>query len=100
MDSFVCEIEIGRLTAGTRVPSSRTLARALGVSRTTVTQAYDELASRGYLRARVGDGAYIARGVRLPRDGRRAVVGYAEEAIPLVLIGSHSARGTGRTFRR
>jgi DNA-binding GntR family transcriptional regulator len=98
MESFVCEIELGRLAAGARVPSSRTLARELGVSRTTVTQAYDELVSRGYLRARTGDGAYVAYTVA--RTPRVAAVGHPHEQTPVLLIGSCSQPGTDRTCRR
>ena len=59
-ESIAWQIDIGRLDTGSRLPATRTLARALSISRTTVLNAYDELASRGYLRARVGDGAYVA----------------------------------------
>lgn len=41
----------GRLPSGTRVASERSLATALGVSRTTVTAAYDLLRAQGYLRS-------------------------------------------------
>lgn len=44
----------GRLPVGARVPSERTLAEALKVSRTTVTAAYSQLQSIGYLQARRG----------------------------------------------
>ncbi len=50
----------GRLDRGTRMPASRDLARALGVSRNTVTRAYDQLYAEGYLASRVGDGTYVA----------------------------------------
>ena len=53
----------GALRAGARVPSTRDLARQLGVSRRVVIDAYDQLAAEGYLalrqgaRPRVADGA-------------------------------------------
>ena len=37
----------GRLAPGERVPSTRALAASLRVSRTTVTQSYDQLISEG-----------------------------------------------------
>lgn len=37
----------GRLTAGTRLPSSRALAAELGISRGVVTAAYDQLIAEG-----------------------------------------------------
>jgi len=50
-------ISDGRIPAGTRLPSERELTTALGVSRTTVTRAYDQLRERGYLRSRQGSGS-------------------------------------------
>ena len=42
-------IQEGRLTAGTRLPSSRRLASDLQVSRGVVADTYDQLAAEGYL---------------------------------------------------
>src|SRR4051812_8634123 len=42
-------IQDGRLAAGTVLPSSRSLAAELGVSRGVATDVYDQLASEGYL---------------------------------------------------
>lgn len=44
----------GRLPLGARIPSERSLASALHVSRTTVTAAYTELRDTGYLCGRQG----------------------------------------------
>ena len=52
-------IELGRVAAGTQLPSTRSLARTLGVSRNTVLTAYDELAARGFVRGRRGAGMYV-----------------------------------------
>ena len=52
-------IQTGRLVRGTRLPSTRSLARTLGVSRNTVLTAYEELVSRGLLRSRRGAGLYV-----------------------------------------
>lgn len=52
-------IETGRLTYGTRLPSSRSLAEDLGWSRGTVTAAYDQLISDGYLHARQGSATVV-----------------------------------------
>lgn len=49
----------GRLSAGTRLPSTRALAQALGVSRTVTSSAYDELFAEGYLEGRPGSGTYV-----------------------------------------
>ena len=47
-------IRDGRLTVGTAVPSSRSLAHDLGMARGTVTEAYRQLAAEGYLTSRQG----------------------------------------------
>jgi GntR family transcriptional regulator/MocR family aminotransferase len=39
----------GRLASGTRLPSTRALAQALGVSRTVTISAYGDLFAEGYL---------------------------------------------------
>ena len=46
---------------GSRLPASRILAIELGVSRMTVTTAYEQLIAEGYLAARRGDGTYVAQ---------------------------------------
>jgi GntR family transcriptional regulator / MocR family aminotransferase len=50
----------GRLKAGTQVPSTRTLAKGLGVARTTVVIAYSQLLAEGYLEGRIGSGTYVS----------------------------------------
>ena len=52
-------IESGQLAYGTRLPSSRSLAADLGWSRGTVTAAYDQLISDGYLHARQGSATVV-----------------------------------------
>jgi DNA-binding GntR family transcriptional regulator len=49
----------GRLAVRTRVPSERALAPALGVSRGTVTRAYDRLRDDGYLMSARGAGSWL-----------------------------------------
>ena len=60
----------GRLAAGARLPSSRTLASDLGVSRTTILLAFDQLLAEGYVTGRVGSGTYVAS--ELPDTALRA----------------------------
>ena len=50
----------GRFRPGERLPSSRGLARHLGVSRITVTLAYTELVSGDYLTAQGRSGYYVS----------------------------------------
>src|SRR5262245_47324828 len=50
----------GTMRAATRLPSTRVLASELGVSRNTVTLAFEMLLAEGYLHGRVGSGTYVA----------------------------------------
>ena len=59
----------GRLRAGERLPSTRTLAGELKISRNTVLAAFDQLLSEGYLQGARGSGTYVAR--VLPEDLQR-----------------------------
>jgi 2-aminoadipate transaminase len=65
----------GVLGNGSRLPAERVLAAELGVNRTTVMRAYQELAADGFVAARPGRGTTIA----LPdlADGRMDNVGPA-----------------------
>ncbi|MGC0327206.1 GntR family transcriptional regulator/MocR family aminotransferase [Streptomyces sp. SAI-170] len=53
-------IREGRLATGTLLPSTRGLASELGLSRGTVTAAYDQLVEEGYLTTRPGSGTTVA----------------------------------------
>lgn len=55
----------GRLSPRVRLPAERDLAGALGISRTTVTAAYDALRAGGFLESRQGAGSWTA----LPAGG-------------------------------
>lgn len=50
----------GRLPLESRLPAERELAVALGVSRSTVTAAYNRLRRDGYLRSRQGAGSWVS----------------------------------------
>jgi GntR family transcriptional regulator/MocR family aminotransferase len=50
----------GRLRAGERLPSTRELARALGVSRGMVQECYGQLLAEGYLTSRTGSATRVA----------------------------------------
>jgi GntR family transcriptional regulator/MocR family aminotransferase len=50
----------GRLRAGERLPSSRTLAGLIGVSRMVVTEAYGQLYAEGWLEGRHGSGTFVS----------------------------------------
>jgi GntR family transcriptional regulator / MocR family aminotransferase len=56
----------GRLKPNQKLPSSRSLAKSLNVSRSTVIQSYEQLESEGYLETRLGSGTYICH--QIPDD--------------------------------
>ena len=51
----------GRLSGGARLPASRDLAAALGISRNSVVRAYDQLYAEGFIEGRIGDGTYVTQ---------------------------------------
>ena len=65
----------GRLPAGTRLPSTRDLARQQVVARGTVVAVFEQLTADGFLASRIGDGTYVRAALRVARpaaDGRRS----------------------------
>jgi GntR family transcriptional regulator/MocR family aminotransferase len=59
-------IRTGRLRPGERLPSTRELARELGVSRGMVVDCFDQLQAEGYLVARGGSATRVADTARSP----------------------------------
>ncbi|MBL8671291.1 MAG: PLP-dependent aminotransferase family protein [Alphaproteobacteria bacterium] len=57
----------GSFAAGDRLPASRTLARDLGLSRTTVIEAFERLVAEGLVESRVGAGTFVAGVLRTER---------------------------------
>src|SRR5215471_16375947 len=55
-------IRDGRLQGGERLPSSRELARELGISRGLVQEVYSQLLSEGYLTSQIGSATRVAAG--------------------------------------
>lgn len=56
----------GEIASKTRLPSTRTLAKNLNVSRITTINAYEQLFAEGYLEGKVGAGTFVAS--KLPDD--------------------------------
>lgn len=54
------QIEDGTLVPDAKLPSTRAMAQTLGVSRTTVTAAYEQLAAEGFVVTAVGKAARVA----------------------------------------
>ncbi len=67
---LVNAIHRGVLRPGQRLPSSRQLATRIGVSRNTVSLAYDALLAEGHLSSRSRSGVYVASAVPGVRLGR------------------------------
>jgi len=67
--SFLQEqIEGGTLKPGDRLPSTRELAKSLGVNRITVSAAYADLEGKGLVMGRHGSGTYVGGPVALRRE--------------------------------
>jgi len=88
----------GVLAGGEKLPSTRELAEQLGISRTVVLSAYDQLLAEGFAVGRAGSGTYVASGIdvslnrsaqpqasiqpRLSRFGSTAAAGWPDWHIP------------------
>src|SRR5690606_37424476 len=60
----------GEVAAGEQLPTSRVLARRLGVARVTVTQAYRQLAAEGFVQSRVGAGTFVTESIMAEQNGQ------------------------------
>jgi GntR family transcriptional regulator / MocR family aminotransferase len=76
----------GRFRRAERVPSTRELCTALEVSRSTVTQAYDQLIAEGYLESTRGAGTFVCRELpdELLRPNHKQV--HRSEAVPPIRL--------------
>src|SRR5471032_2962061 len=93
-------IRSGRLTARTRLPSTRALAADLGLARGTVTDAYDQLAAEGWLVARRGSGTLVASAPTLTEQGAGPRVHIAEGPDSAVRHDFRPGRGDLSSFPR
>ncbi len=76
-DALVGAIRTGAVRPGDPLPATRALAVQLGVSRTAVVHAYDELMAAGYVRTRPGSGTFVA-----PGADRAAAAGASAHVVP------------------
>lgn len=90
-DGFRRAILSGMLRAGQRVPSTRVLARELGMSRLPVLTAYEQLFHEGYFEARSGSGTFVC--AVAPETQLRAIA--RPERAP-AKAGPRAKRGTER----
>lgn len=65
-DQIIARVEDGTLRPGDRIPPTRELAESIGVHRSTVVRAYDEIRALGYLESRPGSYTTIRRRARPP----------------------------------
>ena len=74
------EISGGRIENGERLPSLRSMSSAVGMSVTTVKQAYEQLMAEGYLISRPQSGYYAAQGaaVKVFQKSTKEQGGYKE----------------------
>lgn len=56
---IVSALHLGRLVAGDRLPSVRSLSRTCGIDPKTALRIYHALAAEGYIQLRPGSGAYL-----------------------------------------
>lgn len=77
-DWFRDAILDGRLRPGQRVPSTRSLATDLGISRAPVLGAFEQLHAEGFLQTTVGAGTHIATSI--PEDRAKPHTGKAHDA--------------------
>jgi GntR family transcriptional regulator / MocR family aminotransferase len=78
-DQVGAAVDRGLLAHGCQLPSTRTLATLLGVSRGVTAAAYDVLFARGYLRSHPGSGTYVAPARRVaPTERPRPVVTHSD----------------------
>lgn len=73
-DDLRAHILAGRLAPNAQLPPSRVFADELGLSRSTVTAAYDQLVSEGYARGRRGAGIFVSELPEATLQARPAAV--------------------------
>jgi DNA-binding transcriptional MocR family regulator len=89
----------GRLASGARLPSERTLALTLGLSRTTITRAYGELIASGWARSRQGSGTTITLPTGERSPSLPLVPGLRTDAIDLSAAAGLAPDGTAAIIR-
>lgn len=93
-------IVAGLLPTDSRLPSTRSLAVDLGVSRTTVLLAFEQLKAEGYLVPRPGSGIYIAKELPDRRPALRVVATASTMKHPLLSARGRSLARTRPVDRR
>ncbi|SDC81415.1 GntR family transcriptional regulator / MocR family aminotransferase [Terribacillus halophilus] len=55
----------GMIVGGQRLPSTRSMAEQLGISRNTVVEVYEQMTAEGYLQTKLGAGTFVTDGILL-----------------------------------
>jgi len=87
----------GLMPAGERLPSTRQLANQLGLSRTTICEAYDMLISEGFIENRPGRPARVAAGVCLGQKDTPAA-GSGEDPVEKWVVDFQTGQPELRAF--
>jgi len=88
----------GDLAVGKRLPSSRTFARELVVSRTTAIAVFERLAAEGLIVSRTGSGSFVSRVAEAQRP--RAMVTVGNERVATTKLADLIAEASPRFFQR
>ena len=83
---LVDAIRKGAVHPGIRLPSERSLAQALSISRTTVVAAYDALRESGWLESRTGSGTWVCENSPAVAAARGAALAGTLAASPLLSL--------------
>lgn len=87
--AVIHDIRRGRLVAGERLPSSRALARELGVHRNTALAALAELTAQGWIESQPARGVFVSKGLpAAPKPSRAAQRETAGFPVPASLRGT------------
>jgi len=87
-------VHAGILQPGEKLPSTRGLAKLIGVARNTVATAFDQLVAEGYLVAEVGSGTRVSRDLpeSFPQPDREAAKNQCPDGAPLSKRGQQYAK--------
>lgn len=77
-----------RLLPNQRLPPTRSLSDSLGISRTTVTQSYEQLIAEGYLQTIIGSGTFVCVPDELLISDARA---FTETILPQIQLSTYAA---------
>jgi GntR family transcriptional regulator / MocR family aminotransferase len=86
-----------RLRPGTKLPSTRAFAAALGVARVSVVAAYEQLLAEGYLLGVVGSGTYVSADLPDSAELRRPAAPKAPVVLPALTAAACVFAAIGET---